>query len=149
MLALLPYRTGGAAENMATDFLLLQRAATDHPMLRHYEWRRPAFTFGYSQKRAFIQSQLPTDAPFDLCRRPTGGGLVDHREDWTYSLIVPLMLCAVLSVIVGRLLSRDSVYTAELAAAGIRLGSTTDPSDSSGCADVSVNSFDDAERASS
>ena len=36
------------------------------------------------------------------------------------------MLCAVLSVIVGRLLSRDSVYTAELAAAGIRLGSTTD-----------------------
>ena len=89
MLALLPDRTGGAAENMATDFLLLQRAATDHPMLRHYEWRRPAFTFGYSQKRAFIQSQLPTDAPFDLCRRPTGGGLVDHREDWTYSLIVP------------------------------------------------------------
>lgn len=89
MLALLPDRTGGAAENMATDFLLLQRAATDHPMLRHYEWRRPAFTFGYSQKLAFIQSQLPPDEPVDLCRRPTGGGLVDHREDWTYSLIVP------------------------------------------------------------
>jgi lipoate-protein ligase A len=89
MLALLPDRTGGAAENMATDFLLLQRAATDHPLLRHYEWRRPAFTFGYSQKLAFIQSQLPTDTPVDLCRRPTGGGLVDHRDDWTYSLIVP------------------------------------------------------------
>ncbi|HEY0965872.1 MAG TPA: lipoate--protein ligase family protein [Opitutaceae bacterium] len=89
MLAILPDRTGGAAENMATDFLLLQRAATDHPMLRHYEWRRPAFTFGYSQKLTFIQSQLPADEPVDLCRRPTGGGLVDHRDDWTYSLIVP------------------------------------------------------------
>lgn len=89
MLAILPDRTGSAAENMATDFLLLQRAATDHPMLRHYEWRRPAFTFGYSQKLAFIQSQLPAGEPVDLCRRPTGGGLVDHRDDWTYSLIVP------------------------------------------------------------
>jgi lipoate-protein ligase A len=26
---------------------------------------------------------------YDLCRRPTGGGLVDHRDDWTYTLVVP------------------------------------------------------------
>jgi lipoate-protein ligase A len=25
----------------------------------------------------------------DLCRRPTGGGIVDHRTDWTYALILP------------------------------------------------------------
>ena len=30
-----------------------------------------------------------TDESLDLCRRPTGGGIVDHREDWTYSLIIP------------------------------------------------------------
>lgn len=24
-----------------------------------------------------------------LCRRPTGGGVVDHREDWTYALVIP------------------------------------------------------------
>lgn len=89
MLALLPDRTGSAAENMATDFLLLQRVAVEHPLFRHYDWRRPAFTFGYSQKLAFIQTQLPADEPVDLCRRPTGGGLVDHRDDWTYALIVP------------------------------------------------------------
>jgi lipoate-protein ligase A len=89
-LAVLPLRYGGAPENMATDFLLLQRwPGTPQPRFRHYEWRAPAFTFGYSQKLEFIRSQLPPDGSFDLCRRPTGGGLVDHREDWTYTLVVP------------------------------------------------------------
>jgi lipoate-protein ligase A len=90
ILDVLPGRTGGAAENMATDFMLLQRyPGAAHARYRHYEWRSPAFTFGYSQKSSFIRSQLPPDGPFELCRRPTGGGLVDHRGDWTYSLVVP------------------------------------------------------------
>lgn len=89
-LDLLPTRHGGAAENMAIDFLLLQRypdAGT--PRFRHYGWHRPSFTFGYSQKFAFVQTQLPAGERFDLCRRPTGGGVVDHRDDWTYSLVIP------------------------------------------------------------
>ncbi|MEY4939378.1 MAG: hypothetical protein RIQ93_1113 [Verrucomicrobiota bacterium] len=90
VLHLLPDRTGSAAENMALDFLLLQRyPAGSHPRFRHYGWRRPAFTFGLSQKLEFIRAQLPADGPFDLCRRPTGGGLVDHREDWTYAFVIP------------------------------------------------------------
>lgn len=89
-LEVLPTRTGGAAENMALDFLLLQRYPRAlAPRFRHYGWHRPAFTFGYSQKFAFVQSQLPPDGPFELCRRPTGGGLVDHRDDWTYALLIP------------------------------------------------------------
>lgn len=89
-LHLLPVRTAGAAENMALDFLLLQRypeAAV--PRFRHYEWRRPAFTFGYSQKIEFVRANLPPGETFDLCRRPTGGGIVDHRHDWTYALVLP------------------------------------------------------------
>jgi lipoate-protein ligase A len=89
-LAVLPERTGGAAENMALDLLLLQRypePAT--PRFRHYGWRQPSFTFGYSQKVAWVRGQLPADQPLDLCRRATGGGIVDHREDWTYALVVP------------------------------------------------------------
>ncbi len=89
ILDILPYRIAGAAENMATDFLLLKRAPADRARFRHYGWRTPAFTFGYSQQIAFIRSQLPPDETFDLCRRATGGGLVDHRDDWTYSLVVP------------------------------------------------------------
>lgn len=89
-LHVLPVRTGAAAENMALDFLLLQRyPATAAPRFRHYEWRGPAFTFGFSQKIAFVRANLPSGESVDLCRRPTGGGIVDHRNDWTYSLVLP------------------------------------------------------------
>ena len=90
VLEVLPTRTGGAAENMALDFLLLQRyPRADVPRFRHYGWRSPAITFGYSQKIGFVRAQLPAGEHFDLCRRPTGGGVVDHRDDWTFSLVIP------------------------------------------------------------
>ncbi len=90
ILEVLPERTGGAAENMATDFMLLQRYPREGvARYRHYTWRSPSFTFGYSQKISFVRSQLPAGEAVDLCRRPTGGGIVDHRDDWTYSLVIP------------------------------------------------------------
>ena len=99
-LEILPTRTGGAAENMATDFLLLQRyPRAGVARFRHYGWRQPAFTFGYAQKFSFVRTQWPSFAEamegkpasghFDVCRRPTGGGVVDHRDDWTYALVIP------------------------------------------------------------
>lgn len=90
MLHLLPVRTAGAAENMALDFLLLQRyPPAAAARFRHYEWRTPSFTFGYSQKIGFVRAHLPPGEHWDLCRRPTGGGIVDHRHDWTYALVLP------------------------------------------------------------
>ena len=89
-LEILPTRTGGAAENMALDFLLLQRyPRAAPPRFRHYDWRGPAFTFGYAQKIVAVRAVLPTETTLDLCRRPTGGGAVDHRHDWTYALVIP------------------------------------------------------------
>lgn len=99
-LSVLPVRTAGAAENMALDFLLLQRDPEPAaPRFRHYEWRAAACTFGFSQKIEFVRANLPSVAKaregtpvqeaFDLCRRPTGGGIVDHRTDWTYALVLP------------------------------------------------------------
>ena len=89
MFHLLPDRTGDAAENMALDFLLLQRyPEPDALRLRHYDWRRPAATFGYSQKIAFVRAQL-ADPDLDISRRATGGGIVDHTEDWTFCLVIP------------------------------------------------------------
>lgn len=87
---LLPTRAAGAAENMALDFLLLQRyPQTAALRFRHYEWRGPAFTFGFGQKIAWVRAQLASEGSVDLCRRPTGGGIVDHRRDWTYALVIP------------------------------------------------------------
>ncbi|MFH1496722.1 MAG: lipoate--protein ligase family protein [Verrucomicrobiota bacterium] len=96
-LHLLPDRADSAAGNMAADFLLLQHyPAPQAARFRHYDWHRPAVTFGYSQKIAFVREQLPallgpdTDpADLTLCRRPSGGGVVDHRDDWTYALVLP------------------------------------------------------------
>jgi lipoate-protein ligase A len=89
-LDLLPTRHAGAAENMAVDFLLLKRyPAPVRARFRHYGWHRPAFTFGYSQKIDFVRARLPPDETVELCRRPTGGGVVDHRSDWTYALVIP------------------------------------------------------------
>jgi len=94
-LHLLPDRCGSAAENMASDFLLLQRypATPAAVRLRHYTWQSPSITFGFSQKYAHVRDQLAalnaSDEHFDLTRRATGGGLVDHRDDWTYALVIP------------------------------------------------------------
>ncbi|MDB6114377.1 MAG: lipM, partial [Lacunisphaera sp.] len=45
--------------------------------------------FGFSQKIEFVRANIPSGISVDLCRRPTGGGIVDHRHDWTYALVVP------------------------------------------------------------
>lgn len=94
ILELLPLRADSAAGNMAADFLLLRRypeAGRGRARFRAYGWHRPAFTFGYSQKIAWVRAQVRADAPegVELIRRPTGGGVVDHREDWTYALVIP------------------------------------------------------------
>jgi lipoyl(octanoyl) transferase len=92
-LAVLPFRADSAAANMATDFLLLKRYPQGHDArFRAYGWHRPAVTFGYSQKIAWVRAQLVElsgAASVELCRRPTGGGVVDHRADWTYALVIP------------------------------------------------------------
>jgi lipoyl(octanoyl) transferase len=78
---------GLAAENMAWDEALLESiAALGRPLLRLYEWNESAATFGYFQKIADVESMTKLSP---LIRRPTGGGLVPHDADWTYSLVVP------------------------------------------------------------
>ena len=78
---------GDPALNMALDEMLLEFASSiATPVLRFYGWNQPAVTFGYFQKHAEVE-QWTTLRP--LIRRPTGGGLVPHDHDWTYSLVAP------------------------------------------------------------
>jgi lipoate-protein ligase A len=73
--------------NMAFDEALLE-AATQlrQPLLRFYGWTEPAASFGYFQKFAEVSNWTQLRP---LIRRPTGGGLVPHDSDWTYSLVFP------------------------------------------------------------
>jgi lipoate-protein ligase A len=78
---------GPPAWNMALDEALLQAIVSlGQPLLRFYGWREPAATFGYFQRYAEV-ARLTALRP--LIRRPTGGGLVPHDADWTYSLMFP------------------------------------------------------------
>ena len=80
-----------AATNMAIDEVILLRQETrPQPTLRFYDWAQPAFSFGYFQK---ITAEIDVDRceahRVSLVRRMTGGGIVIHGWDVTYSIIVP------------------------------------------------------------
>jgi lipoate-protein ligase A len=78
---------GTAAWNMALDEALFESAANfGRPVLRFYGWSEPAATFGYSQRHAEVENWTHLRP---LVRRITGGGLVPHDADWTYSLVFP------------------------------------------------------------
>lgn len=78
---------GPAARNMAVDEALLEgMPRIGRPVLRFYGWTEAAASFGYFQKYSEVE-RLTQLRP--LVRRPTGGGIVPHDADWTYSLAFP------------------------------------------------------------
>ena len=75
------------AFNMAFDEAMLQAMPrVQKPALRFYGWTENAASFGYFQKHGEVE-RLTLLRP--LVRRPTGGGIVPHDADWTYSLAFP------------------------------------------------------------
>ena len=76
-----------AAFNMALDEALLENARRlEKPVLRFYGWTERAASFGYFQKYSDVERATLLRP---LVRRPTGGGIVPHDADWTYSFAVP------------------------------------------------------------
>ncbi|HEY8991314.1 MAG TPA: hypothetical protein VIM46_05015 [Luteolibacter sp.] len=75
-------RSGPA--NMAVDEWLLETAAA--PVLRVYRWAGDWASLGYFGKLAEAKAAF---TGVSWVRRWTGGGVVDHRDDWTYTLAVP------------------------------------------------------------
>lgn len=72
---------------MAVDELLLERVATQAPVLRLYGWQPPAISVGYNQSAA---AELDLDKcrqdGIDVVVRPSGGRAVLHWNELTYSL---------------------------------------------------------------
>ena len=73
---------------MALDEALLEAMPRlGKPVLRFYGWTEPAASFGYFQNYAEAERATLLRP---LVRRPTGGGIVPHDADWTYSLAFPV-----------------------------------------------------------
>jgi lipoate-protein ligase A len=73
-----------AAMNMAVDESVLE--TTTAPTIRFYRWCSPALSFGYFGKFSEVAIYA---AERDIVRRWTGGGIVFHGEDLTYSIVIP------------------------------------------------------------
>ena len=73
-----------AAMNMAIDEALVEAAKV--PTIRFYRWKSPALSFGYFGNFADVAG-CATER--NLVRRWTGGGIVFHGDDLTYSIIIP------------------------------------------------------------
>lgn len=70
--------------NMAADELLSRRPEA---WLRIYGWERPAVSFGYFDTATEASSIFP--GAEEYIRRWTGGGIVDHRLGYTYTVTLP------------------------------------------------------------
>jgi lipoyl(octanoyl) transferase len=73
-----------AAMNMAIDEALLESVAV--PAIRFYHWQSSALSFGYFGRFVDVAN---CQGERDLVRRWTGGGIVFHGDDLTYSIVIP------------------------------------------------------------
>tara|TARA_B100002019_G_scaffold174074_1_gene150511 strand:- start:1711 stop:2454 length:744 start_codon:yes stop_codon:yes gene_type:complete len=84
----LSFRKERGAENMATDMWLLENIESWGGLaFRRYGWTEPQTTFGYGQKASWVE-QATNKKSKELIRRPTGGGVVQHRTDLTYCMVL-------------------------------------------------------------
>ncbi len=74
-------------EQMAADEYFCQVMPRKY-LLRFFNWSKQGITFGFSQKKSEVQSKISADdLLIDITRRPTGGGIVFHKTDLTFSFI--------------------------------------------------------------
>ncbi len=109
---------------MALDEILLKQVAL--PMLRIYRWEAPCVTFGYFQK---IDEVCATYPSLPVVRRWTGGGMVEHGKDLTFSLMIPKGdPCATMppADFYRKLHGRLAVSLAKMASSAIRLAGEGD-----------------------
>ena len=62
----------------------------DHPILHFYDWIQPSMTYGYFiDPSRFINLKKAKQIGLDYARRPTGGGMIIHSWDLTFSILLP------------------------------------------------------------
>jgi len=88
--------TLSAKENMATDEALLSSyTLNDMPIFRLYSWEK-SFTIGLSQQ--IENYSFSSFYKGNFAKRITGGGVLFHGHDLSYSLVIPVDLLNNLSI---------------------------------------------------
>lgn len=79
------------AKNMAVDEILMRSAINqDQAFLRFYQWSPPTLSFGYNQPvHRLIDDNKAKEEGFELVRRMSGGKMVFHADEWTFSIGFP------------------------------------------------------------
>ncbi len=75
--------------NMAIDEALTRKCidSEDRPaVIRFYTWKESSCSIGYFQKMKDVL-KAPSDKRVPIVRRPTGGGIVCHGNDITFSIV--------------------------------------------------------------
>lgn len=82
-------RTG--AENMAIDSAIMRlNSDLGQPTVRFYQWKPAAISIGYFQSlRDEVDIDKCKEFGVDYVRRITGGGAVYHKDELTYSIVIP------------------------------------------------------------
>lgn len=127
--------------NMAIDEALLRSfdPASSRPVLRLYGWSPPALSLGRFQSAGQVLNlELCREAGIAVVRRITGGGVIYHADELTYSIVcAPGQIPPAASVKDSfRVLTRfllefyhrlglDAAYALDAAPAGTRLGERT------------------------
>ena len=73
---------------MALDEALAQSKPNEF-CIRFFRWKGAGVTFGYAQRIREVEKVLPPGTGENYTRRPTGGGLVPHFDDVTFSCVFP------------------------------------------------------------
>lgn len=78
-----------ARKNMSKDLELFEavKIGKIQGAFRIYNWKEPALTIGYHQKGIFPHDR---SLCIPIIKRPTGGGAVLHKDDFTFSISSPL-----------------------------------------------------------
>lgn len=67
----------------------LAKSKPDAFCLRFFRWQGAGATFGYAQRFRDVERALPAGVAAACTRRPTGGGIVPHLDDLTFSCVFP------------------------------------------------------------
>lgn len=80
-----------SSENMSIDGAIFEahRLGYTLPALRIYSWKKPAISFGRLQDvRKILNFDYCESQGIEVVRRPTGGRIILHENDFSYSFII-------------------------------------------------------------